>query len=362
MSKLHELIELAREPSSERRRQLLREITDVFLVSPDAHADAELGLFDDVLSHLAGEMEEAVRAELAQRIAPEPKAPRRLVRKLAADSIVVATPILMTSKALSETDLVELAQTRGQEHLQAISQRPEVSEAVSEVIVERGDDRTLGVLLRNDGAMLSRQAHEAAIDRAAQNPELHEAVLDRDAVPIDLLNEMYFVVETQLRKKILERNAAVDPQELEAALAAGRKVVATRHGALPADYDESERVVRQMLAKKAITPPVLAGMLRNRETTKFMIALAELSGIDFNTARRILERRELDALAIVCKAAEFEKSLFLTFAVLVLDRDANAMGRAREYGELYAELPADSAQRTLRFWRMRRSTEHVAAA
>ena len=72
-----------------------------------------------------------------------------------------------------------------------------------------------------------------------------------------------------------------------------------------------------------------------------MVALAELAGIDFHTARLILERRELDALAIVCKAADFDRSLFLTFAVLVLDRDADAMGRAKEYGELYAALPKE---------------------
>ena len=78
-------------------------------------------------------------------------------------------------------------------------------------------------------------------------------------------------------------------------------------------------------------------------------------------ARVILERRELDALAIVCKAADFERSLFLTFAVLVLDRDADAMGRAKEYGELYAALPKDAAQRTLRFWKMRRQTTDIAA-
>ena len=67
------------------------------------------------------------------------------------------------------------------------------------------------------------------------------------------------------------------------------------------------------------------------------------------TLRRILERRELDALAVVCKAADFEKPLFLTFAVLTLDREANAMGRAKEYSELYAELPRESAQRIWTF-------------
>jgi uncharacterized protein (DUF2336 family) len=87
-----------------------------------------------------------------------------------------------------------------------------------------------------------------------------------------------------------------------------------------------------------------------------------MAGIDFHTAQRILEKRELDALSIVCKAAGFDRSLFLTFAVLILDRDANAMGRAREYGELYESLPREAAQRTLRFWRMRRTTGNVAAA
>jgi uncharacterized protein (DUF2336 family) len=362
-TKLHDLIALAKEPSSERRRELLREVTDLFFVGVEEHREGERTLFDDILTQLSGEMEDQVRAELAQKMAPSPSAPKRLVRTLAADpSLAVAGPVLISSTSLTEEDLLHVARSQGQGHLEAISRRIAVPEAVSDVIVRRADDATLTVLLRNDGAALSRQAHEAVVDRAETNPALHEAVLDRSALPIDLLNEMYFVVESQLRNKILARNAEVDPAVLEAALANSRKRVAARDGALPADYPEAEKAVRQMLAKRAITPPVLAGMLRNRETTKFMISLAELSGIDFHTARRILERRELDALAIVCKAADFDRSLFLTFAVLVLDRDANAMGRAREYGELYAELPKESAQRTLRFWRMRRSTGDMAAA
>ena len=107
---------------------------------------------------------------------------------------------------------------------------------------------------------------------------------------------------------------------------------------------------------------MLAAFLRNRETTKFLVALCEMADIDFGTARKILERRDLDALSIVCKAAGFERSLYLTFAVLILDREANAMGRAREYGELFEALPREAAQRTIRFWRIRRQTGDVAAA
>src|SRR5579871_1450296 len=363
VSKLQDLIDLAKEPSSEKRRELLRGVTDLFFADPDHHAGGELALFDDVLTQLTGEMEDAVRAELATRMAPVATPPLRLVRNLAADSAIeVAQPLLEGSEALTDDDLMRVAKAQGQAHLQAISRRPSVPEAVSEVIVERGDDETLGVLLGNEGAALSRHAHEAAVDRAEANPGLHEAVVNRRSLPVDLLNEMYFVVEGKLREKILERNAEVDPEALEAALAAGRKRVATRDGALPPDYAAAEREVRSLVARKALTPKALASMLRNRESTKFMVALAELAGIDFHTARVILERRELDALAIVCKAADFERSLFLTFAVLVLDRDTDPMGRAKEYGQLYTDLPRESAQRTLRFWRMRRTSPEMAAA
>ncbi|WP_374571612.1 DUF2336 domain-containing protein [Phenylobacterium sp.] len=361
-SKLHDLIELAQEPSSERRRELLRGVTDLFFANDEKPSGVEMQLYDDVMSQLAGEMEEAVRAELAERLAASDAAPQGLLRDLARDaSIAVAKPVLTSSKALSEDDLIIVARTRGQEHLRAISQRPTVSEALSEAIVERGDNQTLNLLLRNEGAAMSRETQEAVVDRAAEDPDLHEAVIGRQSLPIDLLNEMYFQVEAQLRDKILKRNSEVDPAELDAALAAGRKKMAARDGALPADYAQAEKEVRLLRAKRAITPAVLAAFLRNRETTKFLVALAELADIDFHTARRILERRELDALSIVCKAAGFDRSLYLTFAVLILDRDVNAMARAREYGDLYEALPMEAAQRTIRFWRLRRQSGAAAA-
>lgn len=360
-SRLHDLIALADEPSSARRRELLRGVTDLFFTG-EGHGDVEMGLFDDVMGQLAGEMEEAVRIELAERLGQTAAPPPALTRALASDSIAIARPILEGAPQLSEADLLHVARTQGQDHLRAISQRPVVPSLVSDAIVERGDDTTLGVLLRNEGAVLSREAHEAAVDRAAANPELHEAVIDRKAMPMDLLNEMYFVAEARLRDRIMERNANVDPAILEAALKAGRNRVAAGDGALPDDYQAAVDEIVALKRRGAITPQALVAMLRANRTSQFLVALAELADIDFHTARKIIERRELDALSVVCKAADFDRALFLTFALLILDPNDNAMGKAKAYGELYGALPRDTALRTLRFWRMRRTTGDVAAA
>jgi uncharacterized protein (DUF2336 family) len=361
-SKLDELIALAKEPSSARRRELLRELTDLFFSPTGPHGPQELALFDGVLTAIAEEMEEAVRAELSLRFADVETAPHDLVRSLAQDeSFQVAAPVLAHSAALSEADLLDVARSRGQEHLRAISGRPDLSEAIADTVVARGDDVTLSVLLRNVDAPLSRQAAEAVVDRASANPALHEAVIDRHTLPIDLLNEMYFVVEARLRESITARNAEIDPQALEEALAAGRVKLAEKDGTLPSDYTQAVVHVRRLRQTGAMTPSTLAALLRHGERTRFIVALSELSDIDFHTAKRIIDRQEIDALAIICKAADFDRALFLTFAVLVLD-PGKGMGVAEEYGKRYAELPRDAAQRTLRFWRMRRQTGDVAAA
>ena len=356
VSRLPDLIALAEEGSSEKRRALLRELTEHFFGSP-ARTATEDTLYGAVLAKLADDMETAVRAELSSRFANTPDAPHALIRRLANDEAAVAGAVLAHSPVLTDEDLLGVVRNHGQDHLRAVSARPSVSEAISEVIVERGDDETLGTLLRNDGARLSRKASEVAVERAKANPALHDATVSRAGLPADLLNDMYFVVEARLRNQILEQNARMDPALLDAALAAGRARVATDDGALPADYSECLAYVEELKAAGQLTPQMLARFLRSGGRTSFLIALAQLSDIDFHTARQIVDRRELDALAVVCKAADLDRALFLTYAVVLLNDDGDAMAKAHAYARMYAELGRDAALRTLRFWRMRRGAQ-----
>jgi uncharacterized protein (DUF2336 family) len=355
-SRLPELVAMASEASSEKRRALLRDLTEHFFGEP-VRTEVESALYGDVLARLSQEMEEAVRAELAQRFAPAADAPAALIRRLANDeSDLVAGVVLSTSPVLTDADLLAVVRNGGQGRLRAVSARPAVSEAISEVIVARGDDETVDALLRNEGARLSRASSEAVVDRAKTSRALHEATVNRADLPPDLLNEMYFVVEARLRQAILEQNAQLDPALLDNALTVGRTRVATQDGALPADYAEQLAYVQELRAANQLSPQMLARFLRSGSRTAFLIALAELAEVDFHTARTVVERRELDALAVICRSADLDRALFLTYAVVLLHDDGNALGKARSYAGLYAQLTRETALRTLRFWRMRRGS------
>ena len=305
-SRLPELIALAGEESSEKRRLLLRELTNHFFGAAEHNAN-ESALYGAVLAKLSDEMETAVRAELAVRFAGAPNAPSSLIRRLADDELDVAEPVLRGSSVLTDEDLISVLRKRGQGHLRAASARTVVSEAVSDVIVERGDDDTLGALLRNDGARLSRAASETAVERAKANPALHAATVERQS--------------------------------------------------LPADYAENLAYIDELHAAGQLTPQVLIRFLRTNGRTPFLIALSKLSDVDFHTARGIVERKDLDALSVVCKAADMDRAIYLTYAVAVLGSEDNPMGKAAAYGRMYGELTREAALRTLRFWRMRRTAQ-----
>lgn len=85
------------------------------------------------------------------------------------------------------------------------------------------------------------------------------------------------------------------------------------------------------------------------------IALAEVAEVDVYTVSRILDRREVDPLAVICRAADLDGPLFLTNALTLQHGDDQARGRARSFAMLYAELSGKAARRTLRFWRLRRT-------
>jgi len=354
VSKLNNLVDLAREKSSERRRTLLREVTDLFFEEVPSQGSATSRKFDEVLSSLAEQTAQDAREELSQRFSEAPEAPRGLVLQLAQDAIEVAAPMLAKSSVLSNDDLLSIAETAGQGHLKAMSGREDVCERLSDTIVRRGDDETVAKLIRNDGARLSRETFETVTERAESSPVLQGPLVEREDTPNDLLADLMLTVGNSLRERIVERFDTVDPALLEQAMEASRARLAER---LEEDkaVAAAQKFVQSMAVRKQLNGNLLARLLREREFTKFYVAFAEMTGVDIVAARRAVQQESIDPLALICKSAGFEKALFVTLAVLRGAADENAFKDARELGQLYDKISGDDAARAMRFWRMRKS-------
>jgi hypothetical protein len=99
-------------------------------------------------------------------------------------------------------------------------------------------------------------------------------------------------------------------------------------------------------------------LYRERNFLAFAYGLGELTSLDFPTIQGILDRKDMDSLAMVCRAAGMERPLFVTIAILACGGES-AMGRAESFGKLYVQVPVEAAQRAVRFFKVRRGGERA---
>lgn len=353
VSKLKELIAVARDGAADARADLLREITDVFMAAPDRYTSSEMQHFDVILSKVTESVETSLRAELARKLADVPTAPRNLVRQLALDEIVVAEPILERSPALTEEDLLRVVRQRTQAHMKAITRRREVPESVTSELVDRGDAETLVSLAENKGARFDQPSMEKMVEHSRAISELQAPLTQRYDLPPQMLTQMYFFVSSALKREILKRSDLLDPALIDEAIETNRqRILRSAVDDAQNDYAAARRFFEEKLRANSVNEQLLKDLMEQRRGTEFVLCFAHVVGVDPATAQRILKDRTWESAAIACRATGLDRS---TFAKIVfgLQRNEEEQQKALRILDLYLKVPQEAAERVMRFWRVR---------
>jgi hypothetical protein len=100
-----------------------------------------------------------------------------VVRHLARhDDMHIAAPILTQSERLTEADLIEIAKTKSQGHLSAISERAVLNEPVTDALLTRGNQKVFHKLAQNPGASFSKSGFATIVKHAEGDDDLAEKV------------------------------------------------------------------------------------------------------------------------------------------------------------------------------------------
>ena len=180
---IDDLIKLSRNPTPAGRRDLLRSLSDLFLDEVEPYSDRLLFLFADVLTELLKQVDTRTRSEFAERVAAAPHTGKAMHCRLAQDEIDVAGPVLRKSDLLDDDTLIDIAAHRGQSHLKAIAGRDSLTEAVTDILVEKGDLAVLQVVTENLGARFSEQGFCMLVDTASDDAQLMNALSYRADMP-----------------------------------------------------------------------------------------------------------------------------------------------------------------------------------
>lgn len=341
--------------SPDRRIETLRRVTDLFMVNVERYSEAQVEVFGDVISRLADHIEVKAREELANRLAPVANAPLHVVRALARDEAIgVAAPVLTHSPRLSDDDLLASAAGDDQDRLFAISKRASISEAISDVLVERGDQEVVRSVARNEGARFSDNGFGKLVERSSGDDELAVSVGLRKDIPRDHFRALI----SKASETVFKRIAAGDP----AVAAEVNRVLFDLTGH---NVKESKPVVRDYAAAQAAFDelkqsgrPIEEAVQAFAQTGKFeetVVVLANLCRLPVEAVEHILSERQADGdlVLLLIKAADMSWPT----AKLILDMRGTQSRSAIETARTHFErLQTTTAQRVVRFYQVRHAS------
>jgi uncharacterized protein (DUF2336 family) len=353
-SLIAELDEAMQSGSSVRRMATLRRVTDLLLSQADLYGSEQIELFDDVLLRLIEHIETRALAELGERLAPVENAPVGIIRHLANhDEIAVAGPVLKDSKRLSPPDLVEIASVKSQDHLLAISQRAEIDEMVTDVLVDRGSREVARTVAINSGARFSQIGFATLIKRAEQDDVLAELTGRRHDLPPQLLAQLLAKATETVKAKLM---ASLRPEAAEDVSRTLNKVARELQAPCPVrDYTEALDRMKAVQADGRLDESIILESAKASQFEEAVVALALLCSVPVELIDRLMQGNRIDALLIPCKAAGLGWPATKAVVRLTPAQGATSEPAFETAKKDFANLSVVSAKRILRFWQVRAS-------
>jgi uncharacterized protein (DUF2336 family) len=335
------------------RRRILERVADLFAAGARGYSTEQIALFDDVLQKLCADIEVKTRAKLARRLATIDNAPARLIRSLAFDdTIAVAQPVLVHSLKLSDSDLVENASTKSQDHLLAIARRLRLSERVTDVLLERGNRRVIHKVAANKGARFSLAGYDKLTHRAQRDRKLTLALARRRDLPrqyfLKLLESASASVRAKLEAANPEAAAAIREAVDEVATGLQQEARSTSQRFANALRDANRSFNAQPFTEANVHAPA-----RAQEFTRTVIALSKLGRFSVDLVERALLDKGEDMILVLAKAAGCSwitaKELLLMY---VAERNPQPDELTRTF-ERYTKLTQEAARQIVDFYGQR---------
>ena len=337
----------------DKRVAILRQVTNLFVVGAAGFNADHVDLFGNLLLRLTDKVENRALAELSNRLAPVANAPNAVIRTLANhDEIAIAGPVLTQSESLSDSDLMEVAKSKGQVHLGAISERKRLATVVTDILVERGDTTVVRKLSLNEGASFSSDGFDTLSKRAETDEQLAENLGGRVDVPPNVLRDLMAKATETVRQRMMagappERRAEIQKAIDAATAQVSKQVSPTR------DFRRAESLVDDMKYRGTLTEDTIVSFAQRGHYEDMVVALARLCLAPIDLVEPLVQNPSYEGLLTACKACDLN---WKTFSAVVAFRFP---GRPVSRGELeaacdeYRKMSAETAKRIYRFWLVR---------
>lgn len=337
-----------------RRVETLRRVTDLFVGNAVDYSDDHIRVFDDVFQCLIEQIEISARALLAERLAPIASAPPQIIRTLALDEVIeVSGPVLSKSERLDEATLIEIARTRGQAHLKAISLRRMLSQALTDVLVTRGNEDVVQSTVSNPGARLSEESLDDLVTRAQRDDDLASCIGLRPDLPRHHYLRLVAKASLSVRRKLAAAHPELADEVSSAVQQAAQRV---RAATMTTQTEIARALVKSLHEDGRLNEFQVTTFAEQGKFDETNAGLAALAGVAVETAETVMIESRTEGVMILAKVAGMQWS---SVRAIIAMRDKLSGGPQADMlllRDTYEALRSSTAQQVLRFHRMQSAT------
>jgi uncharacterized protein (DUF2336 family) len=312
-----------------------------------------MSLFDDVMARLLSEIGHSARTAFGERLAAIANAPPKVSRTIALDdSIEVAGPMLKRSGCLDDETLVVGARTKSQDHLLAISQRKVLSEDVTDVLVERGDQKVVVSTAANVGARFSEFGYSTLVNRSETDSELALLVWSRPEIPREYLLALFESASEAVKLKFetADRAKASVVQEM---IRKASDQIQTQLRDRSSDFEAARAYVEQLHKDGALTEEQLCKFAQLLKFDETAAALSLLTSLPIGAIERALVHENGDQVLVLAKSVGLSWETTRAILTLLSGASCRSTIESAEYLDRFKKLRPETARAAIQFYRLR---------
>lgn len=267
---------LLKDPSAENRSDAASKIAAHF---SDGHlSETERALAEDIFRVMMRDVELRVRRALSDSLRESEDVPRDIALSIANDVADVAIPFIEVTRALSDDDLVNIIQAKGEDHQKAIARRETVSSRVADALVDTKNEGVVAELVSNEGAELTENTMNRVLDDFGHLKSVSNPMARRAALPLDVAERLVTLVSDKIQEQLLEKHhLSADVAKDLVTQSRERATVSLLDGS--AEAPDVQALVDQLHKNGRLTPTLIIRALCMGDLMFFESALAKRAGI-----------------------------------------------------------------------------------
>jgi uncharacterized protein (DUF2336 family) len=319
MSDMSRVAQLAANPKGGvSREEIYLAVASLYRLQGAGLNGRERDLMREILRRLTRDVEMAIRIALARRLSDDTDAPHDLILLLVDDTIEVARPLILHSPLLTESDALRLVAEGSLPHLEAVAGRLDIGVAVTDALASCNAQSVLVTLLRNASAKISETAYGLLVEKSRALAALQEPLIRRPDLPADLANKMRAWVPDALKVRIDNNDP---PAPKDDAFSQAANLLPHEPARLPGPPSDSDhKLIEKLAASGQLRAGFLMRVLGQGQIDLFDLAFARLLDADHIAFRKFFYQDGVKPVAMSCRAAGIDKSVFAT--VFNLSRQA----------------------------------------